>query len=244
MRIVVTGGTGYLGRALLERGCIGVSRSTGVDVRDADAVATALDGAEAVIHTAYLQEGPDAWSTNVEGSRIVAEATRGRRLVHLSTDVVFSGRKGSPYVEDDALDPVTDYGRSKAAAEAEVAAAHPEALIVRTSLIYGGREPSKHELAARDPRNAFFVDEIRCPVHVDDLADALIGLARGRESGPLHLVGADAVSRYEFAMLSSGRDVRGTAAPPSRPTNCTLFSNRVAPLRGVRAVLDGAVSRR
>ena len=237
MRIVVTGGTGYLGRALVARGCEGVSRSTGVDVRDEEAVRDALQGFEAVIHTAYVQDGPDAWSTNVDGSRTVARAARALRLVHLSTDVVFGGSKGSAYVEDDPPDPVTDYGRSKAAAEVEVAREHPRALVVRTSLIYGGAEPSKHELAAIDPENVFYTDEIRSPVQVDDLADALLDLAHGDLTGPLHLAGADAVSRLELASLFAARAVRGAPAPPDRPRNCALASTRVAPLRGVRAVL-------
>src|SRR5437870_11386100 len=97
--------------------------------------------------------------------------------------VVFGGGKGSPYVEDDPLDPVTVYGRSKAAAEAEVAREHPGALIVRTSLIYGGVEPSKHELAARDPANTFYVDEIRSPVQVGELADNLLRLLQTDLSG-------------------------------------------------------------
>ena len=239
MRIVVTGGTGYLGRALVERGCVGISRATGVDVRDPGAVAEALAGADAVVHTAYVQNGPEAWSTNVEGSRVVAEAARGLRLVHLSTDVVFSGRKGTPYVEGDPLDPVTEYGRSKAAAERAVAGAHPEALIVRTSLIYGGADPSKHERAALDGGYAFYVDEIRCPVQVDDLADALVALVRGGETGIVHVAGADALSRWEFASLVAGREVAAATAPPGRPLDCRLASTRVPPLRGVREVLVG-----
>jgi dTDP-4-dehydrorhamnose reductase len=253
VRILVTGGTGYLGRELAGRGSaresagalsrgpevVGVSRSTGVDVRDEDAVRRALAGVDAVIHTAYVQDGPEAWSTNVDGSRAVARAAAGLRLIHLSTDVVFGGAKGSPYVEGDPLDPVTDYGRSKAAAEAEVAHEHPGALIVRTSLIYGGAEPSKHELAALDPANAFYTDEIRSPVQVGELAERLLELVESDLAGPLHLGGADAVSRHEFAELIARQPRRGIPAPPERPKNCALASTRTTPLRGVRAVLGG-----
>ena len=198
---------------------------------------TVLAGFDAVVHTAYVQEGPDAWSTNVDGSRAVAQAARALRLVHLSTDVVFGGSKGAAYVEHDSLDPVTEYGRSKAAAEAELAREHPGALIVRTSLIYGGVEPSRHELAALDPASVFYTDEIRSPVQVDDLADALLELVAGDLAGPLHLGGADAVSRQQLASLFAGREVPGASSPPDRPKNCALASTRVAPLRGVREVL-------
>jgi dTDP-4-dehydrorhamnose reductase len=237
VRIVVTGGSGYLGRILVERGCVGFSRATGVDVRDAAAVAGALAGADAVVHPAYVQDGPDAWSTNVDGSWTVAEAAREVRLVLVSTDVVFSGRKGAPYVEGDTPDPVTEYGRSKAAAEIAVRATHPGALIVRTSLIYGGKEPSKHERAAHDAAYPFYVDELRCPVQVDDLADALLALTRGDESGVVHLAGADALTRWEFASLVAGRELPFANAPADRPRDCRLASTRAAPLRGVREVL-------
>ena len=78
---------------------------------------------EIVIHTAYLQDGPGAHEITVDGAENVARAAAavGARLVHLSTDVVFDGRKGAPYVEDDPLSPVTDYGRAKAEAEGRVA---------------------------------------------------------------------------------------------------------------------------
>ena len=58
-----------------------------------------------------------------------------------------------------------------------MALAHPDALLVRTSLTYGGRTPSKHELAADDPGFTFFTNEIRSPVQVTDLAQALLELA-------------------------------------------------------------------
>src|SRR3954447_4861369 len=143
MRTFVTGLGGYLGRAIAEAdpGVVGIAGRADADVRDADAVAAALDAAQpdAVIHTAYVQDGPDARSTNVDGSAVVGRAARARglRLVHVSTDVVFSGKLERPLREDDALDPVTDYGRTKADAEAAVLAEYPDAVIARTSLIYG-----------------------------------------------------------------------------------------------------------
>jgi dTDP-4-dehydrorhamnose reductase len=137
---------------------------------------------------------------------------------------------------------VTDYGRAKAEAEARVARAHPQALIVRTSLIYGGAEPSKHEATARDPSFTFFTNEIRNPIQAGDLAEALLELAELDVSGPLHVAGADAVSRAEFAELITGSPVASAPAPPTRPLDCSLDSSRAQALlrtrlRGVREVL-------
>jgi dTDP-4-dehydrorhamnose reductase len=216
------------------------------DVRDRAAVDAALAELvpDAVVHTAYRQEGAGFEAINVDGSAHVARASYaiGARLIHLSTDVVFDGRAGRPYVETDAATPITDYGRSKAAAEDAVAAAHPDALIVRTSLIYGGAEPSKHEVAARTPGTVFFTDELRCPVQVGDLAAGLLELVELDASGPLHLAGADGVSRCEFARLVAGAEIPCGPAPPHRPLDCRLDSSRAAGmlrtrLRGVREVL-------
>jgi dTDP-4-dehydrorhamnose reductase len=202
---------------------------------------------DVVIHTAYCQVGPEAWAVTVKGSTNVARAARdaGARLVHVSTDVVFDGRKGAPYVEEDPPAPCSEYGVAKAAAEQHVLEAHPGALIVRTSLVIGGPglPPSKHELAAADPERTFYLDEIRSPVQVTDLASALLELADTDLTGVLHVAGPDGVSRAELAELVTRRPVRRAPAPPGRPLDCTLDSSRAramlrTELRGVRTVLS------
>jgi dTDP-4-dehydrorhamnose reductase len=221
-------------------------------VRDAAAVGAlvAAVGPDCVIHTAYLQDGPDAWATNVDGSANVAAAAaaHGARLIHLSTDLVFDGRAGRPYTETDEPNPLLEYGRAKAAAEAAVTERHPGAAIVRTSLIYGGEGLSGHERRILDVVDgradlAFFTDELRCPVHVSDLAAALLALARTAHAGPLHLAGADGVSRYEMACLVAAAGGRETAhlrtttsagILPERPRDCRLDCSLAAALLGRR----------
>lgn len=268
-RLLVTGGSGYLGGTVVRLAAtgwdaVGTSfRAPGdvrVDVRDAGAVRDLVESVrpDCIVHTAYLQDGPEAWGTNVDGAANVARfaAAAGARLVHVSTDLVFDGRAGRPYREDDPPEPVIEYGRSKAAAEAAVAAADPGAVLVRTSLIYGGETPSGHErriLEVADGRAElrFFTDELRCPVRAGDLARALLALADLEVSGPLHVAGAEGVSRHEFACRvaeangrSSDRLQTALAAElaPHRPRDCRLDCSRAAallggPLPGVREVL-------
>ncbi|MCB0957519.1 MAG: sugar nucleotide-binding protein, partial [Ilumatobacter sp.] len=105
----------------------------------------------------------------------------GARLVHMSTDMVFAGR-AADYTEADPPDAVLDYGRWKAEAEAAVADACPEAVLVRASLLYGtGRSSRAQEdvadvLAGRKAMR-FFTDEYRCPTHAADVAAALVQVA-------------------------------------------------------------------
>ena len=244
MSLHVTGATGYLGSEVVRlRSDASTER---VEIRDAAAVQALFERLRprTVIHTAYRQE--DA-GVNVEGSENVAHAAAavGARLIHLSSDVVFDGLKGEPYVEEDPLSPVNAYGASKAEAERRVAAAYPDALIVRTSLIVGGAQRlaqlSKHELAATGP-GPWFTNEIRSPVQVTDLAQALLELAELDVSGPLHVAGADGISRAGLAELVAGRPVSTAEATRERPLDCRLDSSRAQALlrtrlRGVREVL-------
>lgn len=231
-----------------------------LDMRDAVAVRALVAefGPHAIVHTAYLQDGPAAYAVTVHGSANVAAAARAAdaRLVHVSTDVVFDGRAGRPYTEADPPTPCTAYGQAKADAEVAVAQACPEACLVRPSLIVGGDGSSRHERLALDVAAgrlelAFFTDEIRCPVHVGDLAAALLELADGSYTGPLHVTGPDAVSRLELAQLVTGRtDLPGERSadlPQPRPLDCRLDTARArallkAPLRGVRQLYGASRS--
>jgi len=255
-RLLVTGGCGYLGSELVARAPArgwavratwfrqppnGDAEWVQADVRDPAAMAVAVDGVDAVVHTAYRQSDGE-WDVNPTGSETVARASAGRRLVHLSTDLVFRGDRGA-YREEDGPDPVNEYGRSKAEAEWCVAAALPGASIVRTSLIYGGAEPGPQERLARENRR-FFVDELRSPVQVGDLAEAIIELLALDVAGPLHLGGSDDISRFDFAVLlgADPTKLEPVHTTPDRAPNVTLDSSRARALlttrlRGVREVL-------
>lgn len=269
MKLLVTGGSGYIGAGILrcaprdwklaatyfahpiERADVAAFC---VDVRDASAVnrVFATFRPAVVIHTAAQMSGETMMTTNVDGTRHVARAAQrhGARLIHLSTDVVFDGEH-APYDEDATPAPLTPYGESKARAEQVVRIEHPRALIVRTSLVYGfaPMDPrTRQTLAGEMPR--LFTDEYRCPIFIDDLADALIELAAQDVSGVLHVVGPQRLSRYEFG-LKLARALRVeikfapalvVSSPTPRPRDCTLAITRAqrilkTRLRGVEEVL-------
>ena len=253
-----------------------------LDRRDPASVAAIVERTrpDAIINTAYAATG-DARIALADGAFELATATaaRGIRLVHVSTDVVFDGALafGRAYRETDLATPVHDYGRAKHAAEQAISAADAAAVIVRTSLLYAGDgfprvALSKHERVVLDATNpamatpegrfVFFTDEWRSPLQVTDLARALLEVAgvgstnaaAGSLRGPLHVAGADRVSRFEFAQLVAIAHRRDPAqligepvpiAGPPRPRNCALDLTHaravlVTPLRGVREVLATA----
>ena len=269
MKLAIVGASGYLGRALVahaaEQGAEVVATSFSqparpgpatwarLDLRDAQATESYLShaGADVVINCAYRQSGPDCWPVTATGAAAIARVAR--RLVHLSSDMIFPGRVAPAYAEDDPPAPVHDYGRAKHAAERAVLSLAPGALVVRTSLIYGGAEPGPQERLVERALGGepvtFFTDEIRCPVQVDDLARAILRLVELESTGIYHVAGTDAVSRLEFARLLAGdraAALRGGAQQGGdpRPTALVLDTAKAAAVlgaaqpRGVRSVLS------
>ena len=219
----VTGATGFLGRHLVPASEAGewdlfTPSSRTLDVRDRSRVIEEVTAwkPNVVVHLAYRR---NERRTIVEGSRNVATAAAacGAHLIHLSTDVVFAGR-ALPYTETDIPDATMNYGRWKAAAEVEVATACPTAMIVRTSLLYGGDRlgtPQRdvEDVLAGRSHMRFFTDEFRCATHAADVATALVTLAdRPDITGPLHVAAPHAISRADlantFAHRLGGPDAR------------------------------------
>lgn len=282
-RMLVTGGSGYLGGwvARLAKATWDVTATyfsrpldepgvawSPLDVREEAAVRSLVSQArpDVVVHTAALNpgRGVDFAAVNAAGTRHVARAAaeHGARLVHLSTDVLFDGEKGG-YVEDDPPQPVHAYGRSKAEAERAVQEAGGEAVIVRTSLIYGWRPHiGRHtqwiiDALAAGETVRLFTDEVRSPIWVESLAAAVVELAGLAYTGVLHVAGAQPLSRYDFGLRLlqfHGVDA-GSVVPANsrdlglaRPLDCTLDCSRArallaTPLPGVDEVLaaQGAV---
>jgi dTDP-4-dehydrorhamnose reductase len=271
MRLLVTGASGFLGahvvtaaKGQFETFAAFFSRPVAcgvqVDIRDEAMVRRVMAEVrpDAVIHTAYDKADTGAHSAIILGSANVAAAAQaqGARLIHMSTDVVFGGTRGW-YREYDGPDPVTDYGKAKAAAEQAVLLAAPEALLIRTSLIYGLAGDDPHSRFVLDGASAglpvtLFVDEYRCPIFVGDLAQALLELVSLDVRGPLHVAGAERMSRYEFGTLIARYHGVSTqtlvATTPEgvgilRPKDCSLDSSRAQALlrtrlRGARETLD------
>jgi dTDP-4-dehydrorhamnose reductase len=220
MRILVTGAAGMLGRDVCEAaaaaGCeLSAFARAELDITDAGAVSAAVievrpdvvincaawtdvDGAEASEAAATAVNGVGA------GHVAAAASAVGAWTIHVSSDYVFDGRKRSPYLESDAVGPVSAYGRSKLAGEEAVALAAPDAhTTVRSSWLFGAGGPCfpKTIMRLAADRDALSVvnDQVGCPTFTGHLARALLELAEARIAGVVHVVAASECSWFEFA---------------------------------------------
>ncbi len=258
MRIVVTGAKGQLGIELM-RCLAGGGEVLGVDLPELDITAASCSDALAalrpdwIVHAAAVtdvdrcEREPDvAMAVNARGTRRVAEACRraGAGLVYLSTDYVFDGTKGAPYLEDDPPAPLNAYGRSKLEGERAACAIAPHWAVVRTAWLYGSHGKNfvraiREKAAAGGPLRVVD-DQVGSPTYATDLAEAIACLLARELTGVFHVTNAGACSWYEFAaaiLLLTGQ----ASVPLLRMTSDEL--NRPA-RRPALSVLENAAWRK
>jgi len=219
-KLLITGATGTLGNALA-RTCedralpFCLTSRAELDISDEASIAAALAHHKpwAVINTAGFVRVADAererdacFQWNTEGAEKLARACKaaGIPLVTFSSDLVFDGTLGRPYVEADETRPVGAYGESKAEAERLVLAAHEDALVIRTSAFFGPWDRYNFAwavLSALSAGETFSADrrvEVS-PTYVPDLCHATLDLLVDGEKGLWHLANDGRVSWHEFA---------------------------------------------
>jgi len=269
--VLIAGGRGTLGAAFVRlceaRGIVvnGATRAD-LDITNALAVRRTIEMLRpwAVINAAGFvrvddaeRERSDCYRINTLGVGILAGecARAGIPLLTFSSDLVFDGRKGAPYVESDRVNPVNTYGASKAAAELRAFELHSSTLVVRTSAFFGPWDGSNFiTTALRTLADGLpFVaasDVIVSPTYVPDLVHASLDLLLDGESGIWHLANQGAVSWSELAREAASRaglaremvkearaDDLGRAA--RQPSYTALCSERCALL----PTLDDAMDR-
>ena len=231
---MITGAGGQVGRFLAaEAGRRSLDAlaltSAQWDITDADAAERIVAAGDVVVNCAAYTAVDAAESdpvranaVNAAGPGIVAQAcaTAGARMIHISTDYVFSGSFDGaprPYDVDDATGPLSVYGKTKLAGERAVHAALPDAHVVRTAWVYTGDGSdfvgAMRRLAARDEPVTMVVDQIGSPTYVADLVSALLEIAERPLAPPLlHIANDGAASRFEQARAV----FEGVGADPDR----------------------------
>lgn len=218
-KVVVLGGNGQLGVALKEhfgKSCdVAAFSHKDLDICDTAALdaAFARENPWAVINAAAWTdvdgcEGnvEKAYTVNALGAENVAAAAvkAGARVAYISTDYVFDGFKNSPYTEEDEPNPLSIYGKSKLEGEILTRKAAPEALIVRSSWLFGmGRSNfvmRLFELVMVKKEITVVTDRRGTPTYTADLAEALNTLLDKGASGLFHVSNAGECSWYEYAV--------------------------------------------
>jgi len=284
MKILVTGASGLLGHAVavaarashrvvaqyLRNAPGGLPGALRLDLTDGAAVRAAFaeTAPACVMHCAAMadpagceRERDRAKAINVEATRLLARlcSEHDARLVFISTDLVFDGRRGM-YVEEDPVNPVSYYGETKALAEKAVRGECPNHVIARCCLMYGrsptgGRGADEVMLhALREGKEVrLFTDEYRTPVCVPDLARALVRLAEAAATGTFHCGGGERVSRYDFGLkicraagvdssrIMATRIEEAQCVPPRAP-DVSLDSSKLKSALGVSLLdVDGGL---
>ncbi|MCE5291471.1 MAG: dTDP-4-dehydrorhamnose reductase [Nocardiaceae bacterium] len=275
--VLVTGAEGQLGRQVIRKSAdqevevVGLSRLD-LDITDLAAVRKRIAEPVTVINCAAYTavdraetDADAAYSINETGAANLARACAevGARLIHVSTDYVFSGTSERPYEPDDPTGPKTVYGASKLAGERAIAELAPTSTIVRTAWVYTGVGTdfvaTMRRLEAERDVVRVVTDQVGSPTYAADLADGLLELAELAEAPLiLHATNDGATSWYEFAraiFAEIGADpdrVQPTTSaefvrPAPRPAYSVLSSRAwgavgLTPLRGWREALHASLA--
>jgi dTDP-4-dehydrorhamnose reductase len=274
LRIAVTGNNGQVVRSLVERAagtdidiiCVG---RPAFDLTNPDTIESALAPLATdvlVSAAAYTDvnkaEAESDLADRINGLAPGMLAARAKALgipiLQLSTDYVFDGTKPQPYTESDPICPVNAYGRSKAAGERAVAAAHPHHAILRTSWVYS---PFGHnfvrtmlDLARKQDAVRVVADQVGNPTAAADIADGVLAVARNLVEGhgdgrygTFHMAAAGTATWAEFAaaIFTASANCGGPSArvvpiasaeyqtPAQRPANSRLDCVKIAGVYGV-----------
>ena len=216
-KLVVIGKSGQLAweiaRLVPEAVCLG---REDVDITSSEDIAAKLDKVkpDAVINaSAYTavdkaeSDEENAYLLNQTAVANLAKYCKSNNVffVHVSTDYVFNGEKGSPYTVDDAIEPQGMYGKTKAAGEAEVTSVLPAAsAILRTSWVYSSHGnnfvKTMLRLMAEKPQLGVIDDQIGSPTWAKGLARACVEAASQRTVGIYHWSDEGVCSWYDFAI--------------------------------------------
>ncbi len=213
-----------------------------LDVTDRDAVRAIVGADDVVINCAAWtdvdgaeEHEDEALRINRDGARNVAEAAGA--VLYVSSDYVFDGTKGEPYLESDPVNPLSAYGRTKLAGEQATAEANPRHFIVRSSWLFGpGGRNFVETMLGLGPEVRVVDDQVGSPTFTGHLAGALAELAQTEDFGVHHISAAGSCSWFEFAreiFARTGSDTRvepcTTAEflrPAPRPAYSVLGSER------------------
>ena len=272
MKLLVLGAGGQVGRELCRREWPAGYRLAAfdrgdIDITREDSIAAAMqrERPDMVINAAAYtavdraETEPDAaWAANCTGPGQLAAACREAAvpLIHISTDYVFDGSKARPYREDDPVNPLGVYGRSKEAGDRAVREALPEHVILRTAWVYSAHGhnfvKTMLRLAGERPVLRVVADQTGSPTSAAEIAAAIATVVRRLAAGEgrwgtYHFTGGGAVTWHGFAeaIFELAAPWRGppprvepisTAdypTPARRPANSVLDCRRIGEAFGI-----------
>ena len=265
MKYLIAGRNGQLARAFIRRleelaFDFSAPDKSQLDITDSASVSSMVDSyrPDVIINCAAYnhvdkaeQERERAVAVNATGPAYLARAAAKRKafLVHFSSDYVFDGQKENGlYTEDDAANPLNEYGRSKLAGEVAVREVVDKSLVFRLSWVFGeGKQNFIHKLmqwAKNDEYLKIACDEFSVPTYTDTVADVTLKALDQGVTGLYHLTNSGYCSRYEWAQavfrdLGINKFIRPVASsifnlPAKRPGFSAMSNGKLSSLLDIR----------